>query len=345
MSKSSLFKSLFFVFSGLMLLNGCSKKSPVSAERLNEVVVYTYDSFVSEWGPASELEKLFEAKTGLNLSFVDCGDGIQLLSRAVLEKDNVQADVILGLDNNIVKKAADNDILEAYEPAGAADVIPADVLAQLGGDWKLTPYDYSHFAFVYDTKSSVPCPSSLDDLLKPEYEKKIILMDPRTSTPGLGFLTWTVAVYGDKTADYWKALKPNILTMATGWSAGYGLFKKGEAPLVISYTTSPASHIEYDKTDRYIAPVFAQGHAVQVEGAGILKDAPNPEGAKLFMDFLISDEAQAVLPLTQWMYPANKNTVLPESYTKGAPVPEVTLSADPDAVQQKVDEIMKILSE
>ncbi|MBP5283872.1 MAG: extracellular solute-binding protein, partial [Treponema sp.] len=82
-----------------------------------------------------------------------------------------------------------------------------------------------------------------------------------------------------------------------------------------------------------------------VEGAGILKDAPNPEGAKLFMDFLISDEAQAVLPLTQWMYPANKNTVLPESYTKGAPVPEVTLSADPDAVQQKVDEIMKILSE
>ena len=133
--------------------------------------------------------------------------------------------------------------------------------------------------------------------------------------------------------------------MAPGWSSGYGLFKKGEAPLVISYTTSPASHVEYDKTDRYIAPVFAQGHTVQVEGAGILNNAPNRRGAQAFMDFLISAQAQEILPLTQWMNPANKNVALPESYKAAAPIPEKTLAIDVEATDKAVDGIMKILSE
>lgn len=345
MFKSSHLKFVLLTIVGLAALTGCSKKSPADAERAKEVIVYTYDSFVSEWGPGPEIEELFEKKTGLNLTFVDCGDGVQLLSRAVLEKNNVTADVILGLDNNIAKKARNEGILSSYKPADAEKVIPENIRSQLGDDWTLTPYDYSHFAMIYDTQSEVPCPQSLEDLTKDIYKKKIILMDPRTSTPGLGFVAWTLAVYQDKVEDYWKALKPNILTMTSGWSSGYGLFKKGEAPLVISYTTSPASHVEYDNTDRYIAPIFAQGHSIQVEGAGILKNAPNRKGAEAFMDFLISTEAQATLPLTQWMYPANKNVELPESYKKAAPVPEVTLTADPDEVDAAITKIMEILKD
>ncbi len=342
MFKSSYFKFIsLFICLGCAVLSGCAKKSENA--RLNEVVVYTYDSFISEWGPGPELEKMFEEKTGLKLTFVDCGDGVQVLSRAILEKADVQADIILGLDNNISKKAIDAGILTPYKPVDADKLIDADVCKQLSDDFSLTPFDYSHFAMIYDTTSDVPCPTSLEDLTNPVYEKKIILMDPRTSTPGLGFVAWTVAAYGDKVEDYWKALKPNILTMAPGWSAGYGLFKKGEAPLVISYTTSPASHVEYDDDDTKIAAVFEAGHSIQVEGAGILKGAPNKKGAQLFMDFLISDEAQATLPLTQWMNPANKNVDLPESYKKAAPIPAVTLSADPDVTEAAVEKIMKVL--
>lgn len=343
MVKSSNFKFLSLILISLLLLSGCSKKASVDEGRAKEVVVYTYDSFISEWGPGPEIEKLFEEKTGLELTFVDCGDAVQVLSRAVLEKKNVQADVILGLDNNIAKKAEDEGILVSYKPADADKIISDEIRLQLGNEWTLTPYDFSHFAMIYDTLSEVPCPKSLDDLLDPVYEKKIILMDPRTSTPGLGFVTWTAAIYGDKTADYWKALKPNILTMAPGWSSGYGLFKKGEAPLVVSYTTSPASHIEYDNTDRYIAPVFEQGHPIQVEGAGILKGAKNRKGAEQFIDFLISEEAQSIIPLTQWMNPVNKTVVLPSCYEKGAPVPSKTLTVKPDVLDETVEEIMKIL--
>jgi len=145
-------------------------------------------------------------------------------------------------------------------------------------------------------------PASLEDLTKPEYSKKIILMDPRTSTPGLGFLAWTQAVYKDGWKDYWKRLAPSILVMTPGWDTGYGLFTKGEAPLVLSYSTSPAYHKAYEKTERYKALVFAEGHSAQIELAGILTSSRHKKDAEKFLDFLVSEEAQALLPETQWMY-------------------------------------------
>ncbi|MCR4742742.1 MAG: thiamine ABC transporter substrate-binding protein [Treponema sp.] len=344
MIKSSTFKFLSILLLGLTAFTGCSKKSAkVDPERAKEVIVYSYDSFVSEWGPGPEIEEKFEAATGYDLVYVNCGEGLNVLNRALLEKDNVQADIILGLDNNISEKAISQNILLPYKPKNADKIIAKNVREQLSSNWSLTPYDYSHFAFIYDTESDVPGPKCLEDLTSPVYEKKIILMDPRTSTPGLGFVNWTLAAYGDKVLDYWKALKPNILTMAPSWSTGYGLFKKGEAPLVISYTTSAASHIEYDNVHKYIAVLFEDGHAVQVEGAGILKGAPNIEGAKAFMDFLISTDAQSTIPLTQWMNPVNPNVDLPESYKEAAPIPAVTISAPADETAKIVDEIMKIL--
>ena len=116
--------------------------------------------------------------------------------------------------------------------------------------------------------------------------------------------------------------------------------EKGEAPLVISYTTSPAATVEYNGSTTYKALVFDEGHPMQVEGAAILKNAKNPDGAKKFMDFFISNEAQSVLPLTQWMYPANKNVDLPESYKIGAATPAKTVSADPEKVADAVAKIM-----
>lgn len=335
--------SLFSIFVSFTMF-GCSKKAEISGERAKEVVVYTYDSFCGEWGPGAAIARKFEEKTGLKVNYVDCGDGVEVLSRAILEKNNTVADVILGLDNNLALKAEDAGILEEYEPKGSEN-IPAELKKSLGNKNLLTPFDYAPFAIIFDTKSNVPAPTCLDDLTKPVYEKKLILMNPRTSTPGLGFVAWTYVVKGNALTDYWKALKPNILTMSPGWSAGYGLFTNGEAPLVSSYTTSAAYHYEYDKTDRYQALIFSDGHVLQVEGAGIAKNAPNSKGAKLFMDFLVSEEAQNELPLTQWMLPANKNIKLPQSYIDGTPTPQKYLSYDPAKLSDAVEQVMSVLSE
>jgi thiamine transport system substrate-binding protein len=328
---------------------GCTKKSITSDSknvqqkdsRSREVVVYTYDSFVADWGPGPELTKTFEAKTGYKLTMISVGDGAQVLSRAVLEKNNPQADVLLGIDNNQIDLARSSNVMMSYKSKNADKIISNVVL---DNDWLMTPYDWSYFAMIYDTESSVPAPTCLKDLTNREYQKKIVLMDPRTSTPGLGFVAWTVAVFGDSYLDYWKSLKANILTMAPNWDTGYGLFTSGEAPLVISYTTSPAYHVEYDKTDRYKALIFPEGHIMQVEGAGIVKKALNEEGAKAFIDFLISDEAQNILPLTQWMYPVNKNVLLPACYD-AAPMAGKKLSVDNKTLNSAATEIINMLAE
>lgn len=316
-------------------------KSDVSDERAKEVVVYAYDSFTADWGPGPELVKLFEAETGYKCTLISAGDAVQVLTRAVLEKDSPQADVLLGIDNNQVKTVKTHKVLQSYKPAKADSLIPAD--AVMDSDWQLTPYDWSYFALIYDTHSTVPAPESLSDLTKSVYAKKLILMDPRTSTPGLGFAAWTRAVFGGTYLEYWKALKPSILTMAPGWDAGYGLFTAGEAPLVISYTTSPAYHVEYDKTDRYKALIFDEGHIMQIEGAGLVKDAPNEKGGKAFLDFLISEKAQSVLPLTQWMYPVNPQVVLPDCY-KAAPKASKTLTSDSAESEKIAADITAVLA-
>ena len=347
------FTSLFiFIISILALTQANAKSKKVSKARANEVVVYTYDSFSGEWGPGPEIQKKFEAATGYKLTFVDCGDGVQAYNRALLEKNDVQADVIVGIDNNLAAKAVASGILAAYMPKDAEQLVSADLrkavcntaTASSKNNWLLTPYDFNHFSLVYDTKSTTPAPKALEDLTSDVYKKKIILMDPRTSTPGLGFVAWTIAVFGDKYPEFWTALKPNILTMAPGWSAGYGLFTDGEAPLVISYATDTAYGVYSDNSTRFTALLFDEGHIMQVEGYGLLKGAPNEKGAKAFMDFLISDEAQNIIPLTQWMYPANKNVALPDCYKKAAPVPAKTLSADAAKVNDAVDVITKILA-
>lgn len=320
-------------------------RATVSEQRMEEVVVYSYDSFISEWGAGPSIAKGFKAKTGYTLAFVNCGDAAQVLSKAILEKDNPQSDVLLGLDNNIAQKARSENTLEQYKPLHADEIISDELRDALGGDWMLTPYDYSKFALIYDTHSSVPAPKSLADLTKPVYAKKLILMDPRMSTPGLGFAAWTVAVFGSDYENYWRQLKSAILTMSPGWSSGYGLFTKGEAPLVISYVTSPAYHVYADNSTRYKALIFDEGHVQQVEGAGLTKGAVNSKGAKAFLDYLISDEAQNMLPIGQWMYPVNKNATLPDCYTITFDDKLKTLSYDEKAVSEAVAKIVAILSE
>lgn len=105
------------------------------------------------------------------------------------------------------------------------------------------PYDYGHFAVIYDTQTMKNPPKSLKELVDGDASQKIVLEDPRTSTPGLGFPFWMRSVYGDQTPEAWKTLQKRILTVTPGWSEAYGLFTKGEAPMVLSYVTSPAYHM------------------------------------------------------------------------------------------------------
>ena len=105
-----------------------------------------------------------------------------------------------------------------------------------------------------------------------------------------------------------------MLSVTNGWSAAYGMFTKGETQIVLSYVTSPAYHLEYEKTERYQAAIFQEGHYRQIEFAGILKGTKHQKQPREFIDFMLSEKFQNVIPLTNWMFPIIQHQSLPDSY-------------------------------
>ncbi len=259
------------------------------------LTVMTYDSFAAEWGPGPAVEKAFEATCGCDLQFVVAGDGAALLARVQLEGAASDADVILGLDNNLVATATATGL---FAPHGTT---PANTLPVTFADPIFLPYDWGWFAFVYNTGLET-VPGSFEELAASNL--KIVIQDPRSSTPGLGLVMWVKAAYGDRAPEIWTALADNIVTVTPGWSEAYGLFLEGEADMVLSYSTSPAYHIGAEGDATKAAALFTEGHGMQIEVAGKLAASDQPALADAFLAFMVGPEFQALIPETNWMYPA-----------------------------------------
>ncbi|WP_198517338.1 thiamine ABC transporter substrate binding subunit [Vibrio sp. HA2012] len=299
--------------------------SAVAAE--NSLTVYTYDSFASDWGPGPAIEKAFEAECGCDLKFVALDDGVSILNRLRLEGASTQADIVLGLDNNLIEEAKNTGLLDMHGIDTALLSVP--------GGWKdetFVPYDYGYFAFVYNKQKLVNPPKSLKELVEQRDDLKVIYQDPRTSTPGQGLLLWMKSVYGDKAAEAWKQLADKTVTVTKGWSEAYSMFLKGESDLVLSYTTSPAYHLIAENDDNYAAADFAEGHYIQVEVAAKVKGGQNPELADQFMRFMLSDTFQSAMPTGNWMYPVT-DVALPKGFDT-LTVPSRALSFRADNVAQ-----------
>ena len=293
------------------------------------LTVYTYDSFVSEWGPGPKVKEAFEKECGCTLEWVAPGDGVALLNRLKLEGPNTKADVVLGLDTNLTAEAAQTGLFGRHGLDLSLAKTPIPWTDEL-----FMPFDYGYFAVVYDTEAMKEPPKSLDELVNGDPAQKIVLQDPRSSTPGLGFLLWMKSVYGDKAAEAWKKLQPRILTVTPGWSEAYALFTKGEAPMVLSYTTSPAYHVIAENSERYKAAAFAEGHYLQVEVAGLIDKSPEKALAEKFLAFMMGPGFQDQIPTNNWMLPAGTMSgPLPAAF-EALVKPEKTLLFTPEEVEQ-----------
>ncbi len=247
------------------------------------LTIYTYESFVAEWGPGPAIRKAYEARCSCSIDWVALPDGVAILNRLKLEGAATKADLVLGLDDSLISEAAATGLFAPHQQDLGMLKLPV-----AWSNSTFLPYDYAHFAVIYDSQQLAKPPTSLAELVDGPAEQKIIIMDPRTSTPGLGLVRWMKAVYGDKAGEAWARLKRRVLTVTPGWSEAYGLFTKGEAPLVFSYITSPAYHLIAEKSDRYRAAVFSEGHPLQVEVAAAIAGSPEIALARDFLAFMLT---------------------------------------------------------
>lgn len=298
------------------------------AQDVPVLTVYTYDSFVTDWGPGPAIEAAFEATCGCDLVFSGHGDGAALLARLLLEGPRTDADVVLGLDTNLIVGATQTQAFAEHGLAMDLD-LPIDWVDPI-----FVPYDFGYFAFVGNAGGQAP--TTFEALAASDL--KIVIQDPRSSTPGLGLLMWVEAAYGDRSGEIWAGLADNIVTVTPGWSEAYGLFLEGEADLVLSYTTSPSYHIIAEEDDTKVALTFDEGHYMQIEVAAKVAVTDQPELADAFLAFMLSAGFQDVIPTTNWMFPAvMPDAGLPDGFADPSDV-ATALFLDPIAAQAARDE-------
>ncbi|MEC3860896.1 thiamine ABC transporter substrate binding subunit [Mesobacterium sp. TK19101] len=280
-------KALTFA-AGLFTASTALAQTPV-------LTVYAPDYFTSDWGPGPAIEAAFEAQCGCDLQFKP-GD---LLPRLLLEGNRTEADVVIGLNTDVTKKARDSGLFAPHGQDTGALTLPIDWT-----DDVFLPFDWSYVSFVYDTTRLDTPPTSFEALAAAPDDLKVIIQDPRSSISGLALVLWVKAVYGDRSEEIWAGVAPHILTVTKGWSEAYGLFTDGEAPMVLSFTTSPAYHIAAEGDDTKKAAIFDEGHYAFFELVAKVAGTDQPELADAFMAFVLSDTFQKIIPETNWSYPS-----------------------------------------
>ncbi len=313
--------------------------APGALAQNQQLVVYTYDSFVS-WGPAEAIESGFEAlHPGVDVVFVAPGSSGDALARLVteIETGGTTADVFVGISDTQLPRALGRNLFAPLDRDLLPNLAAVPSELQFDDSGHVIPIDVGYITLVYDSELLKPeeAPKSLEDLTDPRFRNKLIAIDPRTSSVGHAFLMWTIAEYGDPGfVQYWERLSPNLLTITGGWSEAYNFFTAGEAPMVVSYSTDTAYSVTYEGTDRYRVLLMDDQGYRQIEGAGIVRGSDQIDLAHAFLDYLLSVEVQELIPPTNWMFPVNQDAAVPDEWEAYAIIPDEAVQLAPELISE-----------
>ncbi len=324
----------------IMLLAACGSDGGAD-DAPGTVRLLTYDSFAI----SDSTLQAFTEQTGLEVEILRGSDAGEVVNRALLTKDNPEADVLFGIDNTLLSRALDGGLFVPYQAAGV-EQIPAELRL----DERVTPVDTGEVCLnvdleYYAAAGGAQPPQSLEDLTEPAYRDQLVVEDPAASSPGLAFLLATIDRFGeDGYLDYWQSLKDNGVEIVSGWTeAYYGAFSggsgEGDRPIVVSYASSPAAEVLFADPPTDTAPTAAvlDGCYRQIEFAGVLANAANPEGAKRLVDFMLTETYQNDIPLNNFVYPALPSAQLPPEFTTFAPQPSDPVALPPQQVADNRD--------
>ncbi len=307
----------------------------------DRVVLVTHESF----NLPKRLVKQFETESGYDLVVRQSGDAGTLTNKLVLTQDDPLGDVAFGVDNTFASRALDEGVFASYDatlPAGAEDLVIAG-----DDDHRLAPIDEGNVCINVDdtwfADQDLTPPATLDDLTKPEYKDLLVLSGAATSSPGMAFLLTTVAAYGDDWPDYWTRLMDNGALLTDGWSDAYQVdFTQGggsgDRPIVLSYDSSPAFTVSdgASSTSALLDTCFRQ-----VEYAGVLDGAANPDGAEELIDFLLTPKVQAALPDSMYVFPVDEDVQLPAEWARFALQPTDPYDVDPAEISENRDDWLR----
>ncbi len=288
------------IFSGLTLYY-YNKSDLVKNIDDKKIHVYASSSFIAKWGPGPQLKELFEKQSIFKLEFIESSDMAMTIQKINFENESSLADVVLGIDQFDMVRIANK--IKWKNIDRSSNIKFVNNIEGVANEKTFVPYDWAPLTFIARKNIKTPV-NSLKDLLNPDLKGKIALQDPRTSSPGLQFLVWVFESRSpDESVKYLKSMMKQAHSFSPSWSASYGLFKNNQAELVFSYVTSPVYHLIEEKDDQFLSIETTEPLPVQIEFAGIPVNCKNCEAAEMFVNFLLSAEAQKIIMSKNYMLP------------------------------------------
>ncbi|MEU6478981.1 2-aminoethylphosphonate ABC transporter substrate-binding protein [Streptomyces sp. NPDC047017] len=272
-------------------LTACDGTS--AAADTKSVTVYSADGLKGENGDGwyDRVFEDFEKQTGIKVKYVEGGSG-EMVQRAVREKANPQADVLVTLPP-FIQQADGKGLLQKYAPEGAGHVGTADKAAD--GTWTSVVNNY--FGFVYNKKEVNPAPTTWEQLLDAKYKDKLQYSTPGVAGDGTAVLVKAVHDFGGKDAAlaYLKKLQANNVgpSASTGKLApkvdkGELLVANGDVQMNHAQSkTMPHLGIWFPARQGGRPTTFALPYA-----AGLLTKAPHGDNGRKLLDFMLGARAQ-----------------------------------------------------
>lgn len=304
----------------------------------------SYSEVITIYAPESmkwlerEFKEDFKSKTGDEIKFVGMKG---VVARAKLEKNNPKSDILLGLTKISGEQAKNEKLITPYKPSNSNLISKSEFI--MDRDWYLTPFDYGAMAINYNRKQLPTPPATFEELSK--LEKKLIMEDPRSAT-GQEILLWSVALYGDNWKDFWKKMKPAILTVTSDWDDAFAKFSAEEAPMMMGYATSNAYFYSDKEEAKFDSFIPKDGGYIYLEGAALTSRKNIKEGAKKFIEYLLTPEVQAKLVKNNYMLPVTGIEIGKEF--QYIPVPEKIVTINSEDISRNLEkwknELVEILA-
>lgn len=336
-----LFIGLSVTCAAALIVSGCS-----SQPESQVVKMLTHESFAISESLVTEL-----AEQGIQLEILSTGDAGSMTAGAVLAAGSPTADLIFGVDNTLIARAAGEGVFEPYTSPELENVLPE--FQDLTLDGLVTPIDFGDVCINVDntwfTTNGQPIPQTLEEL--PAAAAELVVQDPGTSSPGLAFLLATVARFGDTWPQYWQQLSDGGVKVVGSWTDAYYTdftLNGGQRPLVVSYATSPAAEVIYAEDTSVTEPSTTSMNDScyrQVEFAGVLAGAANPDGAQKVIDWMLSPAVQEDIPPNMFVYPVRSDVALPKEFSDFTPVVETSAQLDPAVVSDQLEIILQTWGE
>ncbi|TDJ11214.1 MAG: extracellular solute-binding protein [Gammaproteobacteria bacterium] len=256
----------------------------VPAQAKEELVLYTASNSTIEKDVMAAFQKKYP---DIDVQSINMSTG-PITERAIAEKANPQADIIWMVNDIALEQLKGAGVLEPYEPKGSAI---DDAFKDPDG------FYMGHNATVMGMavniklleEKKLPMPKSWDDLIKPVYKGQITVAAPTKSGTGLSIFSTMHDAFGWNFIDN---LHQNIFQYNSSGSAAARQTGSGETVIGLSYDTAILQQVTAGMPVELVVGNISPN---VIEGAGLIAGAPHPAEAKLFLDWLFSEEGAKVL--------------------------------------------------